>query len=356
MKIDMIGKFEHIFNKITKSNQIHEAIFFVENANDDFAWSKGYGGKELDSSMLMASITKLFTTTCVLILQQQGKLSLDDKLGKYFDKLFLSGLHVYRGKEYSFDLTIADLLFQISGLPDIFEEGKDSGKNKALEKDFSFSFDEMVKWTKELKPHFEPRTKGKAYYSDINFDILGRIIEEVNNTNLVKSYEQLIFNPLGLKNTYLPETEKAFVPTIYYKDKPLHMPQFICSCRASGGCVTTARELMIFLKSFWRGKLFDKTVFRNLSHNNRLQISMYPIRYAGGYMQVNFGLPFGVKGELLGHSGSTGSFAFYCPKSELFFVGDMNQFANPALPIRAAMQLGMVANKFNYNTCVNKIK
>ena len=216
MKNDMIEKFEHVFDKITKSKQIHEAIFFVENANDDFAWSKGYGGKELDSSMLMASITKLFTTTCVLILQQQGKLSLDDKLGKYFDKLFLSGLHVYRGKEYSFDLTIADLLFQISGLPDIFEEGKNSGKNKALENDFSFSFEEMVKWTKELKSHFEPRAKGKAYYSYINFDILGKIIEEVNNTNLVKSYEQLIFNPLGLKNTYLPETEKGFVPTIYY--------------------------------------------------------------------------------------------------------------------------------------------
>lgn len=47
------------------------------------------------------------------------------------------------------------------------------------------------------------------------------------------------------------------------------------------------------------------------------------------------------KGELLGHSGSTGSFAFYYPDKDLFIVGDLNQMDNPALQIRLAMQLAM---------------
>jgi len=48
------------------------------------------------------------------------------------------------------------------------------------------------------------------------------------------------------------------------------------------------------------------------------------------------------KGELIGYSGSTGSFAFYYPLKELFFVGDINQMAKPSLPIRLSMQLAMV--------------
>ena len=47
------------------------------------------------------------------------------------------------------------------------------------------------------------------------------------------------------------------------------------------------------------------------------------------------------KGELVGHSGSTGSFAFYFPDKDLFLVGDVNQLANPALPIRLAMRLAI---------------
>ena len=67
----------------------------------------------------MASITKLFTTTCILAMQDQGKLSLDAKIIKYFDNSVLDGLHIYKGKEYSFELTLSDLLFQVSGLPDV---------------------------------------------------------------------------------------------------------------------------------------------------------------------------------------------------------------------------------------------
>jgi len=47
------------------------------------------------------------------------------------------------------------------------------------------------------------------------------------------------------------------------------------------------------------------------------------------------------KGELLGHSGSSGSFAFYYPEKNLYIVGDLNQLDNPALPIRLVMRLAM---------------
>ena len=71
---------------------------------------------------------------------------------------------------------------------------------------------------------------------------------------------------------------------------------------------------------------------------------MGPIYYGGGYMQIPLNTLmtlFMGKGELLGHSGSTGSFAFYYPHNDLFFVGDTNQMAHPGLPIRLVMKLAM---------------
>jgi D-alanyl-D-alanine carboxypeptidase len=67
----------------------------------------------------------------------------------------------------------------------------------------------------------------------------------------------------------------------------------------------------------------------------------YPISYAGGYMRMETGYPFMAKKELLGHSGSTGSFAFYAPKQGIYYVGDVSQFASPAIPIRFVMKLAL---------------
>ncbi|MDI6720712.1 MAG: hypothetical protein QMD46_14025, partial [Methanomicrobiales archaeon] len=52
------------------------------------------------------------------------------------------------------------------------------------------------------------------------------------------------------------------------------------------------------------------------------------------------------RGELIGHSGSTGSFAFYYPLKELFFVGDLNQMGNAALPVRLSLRLAMLARSW----------
>ena len=238
----------------------------------------------------MVSITKLFTTTCILALLEQGRLSLDDKLIKYFDKSILTGLHVYEGKEYSFELTIFDLLFQVSGLPDSFEDERRTVTspvmNAIIYKDEYLTFDMTVAETKSQKPRFIPQTPSRAYYANINFDMLGEIIEKVTQRSLSDAYKQFIFQPLNLKMTYLPTDESDFIPNVYYRDKCLYRPQLIMGRRASGGCVSTAQELMVFIKAFWNGKLFDKSIFKSLSIYRRVQASKGPIRYGGGYMQI----------------------------------------------------------------------
>ena len=52
-------------------------------------------------------------------------------------------------------------------------------------------------------------------------------------------------------------------------------------------------------------------------------------------------------GDLVGHRGSTGSFAFYYPGKGLFFVGDFNQMKYPALPVGFMIQLAYQSNLFS---------
>lgn len=337
-------KFQKTFGNVTKKKVIHESVLLVENSTGDFSYSLGYGGKDVDTAIITASITKLFTATCAFILQERGKLSLDDKITKYLSKDTLRNLHIYKGQEYSNKLTLLNLLCHTSGLRDAIEEGSNESKKRGIYEDRYISFKEAILKTKETKPFFAPDRGKRAHYANINFDILGIIMETVTELTLEEVYRQLIFTPLGLKNTYLPVSENDFIPNIYYKDTGLHRPKTLKSIRASGGCISTASELMIFLKAFFKGKLFHNVDFHESSVNNRLQASMLPIHYGTGYMKISLnGLStlFMGKGELMGHSGSTGSFAFYYPEQDMFFVGDVNQMVNPATPIRLVMRLAM---------------
>ncbi len=194
-------QFEKVFDKTVASKQVHECICYIESEAGEFSWSKGYGGKEQESPFLMASITKLFTTTCIIKLLESSKLKLSDKLLRYLEPEMLEGIHVFKGTDYSAKLTVANLLFQTSGLPDWFLDGRAAYAKRMIKEDFSFSLDEVLQVTKKMKPKFPPDYPKKAYYTDINFDLLGKVIEKITALPLNEVYDNYIFKPLNLKNT-----------------------------------------------------------------------------------------------------------------------------------------------------------
>jgi len=341
MKILALEKeiIEKKFNAATRSKQIHEAVLLVENTQGDFSVNCGYGGKDIHSPFFTASVTKLFVTSCILVLREQNKLSLDNKISDYLDKNMIDGLHVYKGKDYSHSLTISDLLFQTSGLPDALFEG--GYYKRLMREDIELSFEEALEKTKTLRPRFAPNTGKKAYYSDMNFRLLCKIIEKINETSLAQAYHDCVFAPLGMSNTYLPVKSDDFIPNIYCKNEILYRPKYLTDSY-NYDLISTTVDVMRFLKAFFGGVLFPKEVFEKLSVYRPLQITMGPQYYGGGYMQIPLGsilTLFMGKGELIGHSGSTGSFAFYYPRKDLYFVGDVNQMANPALSIQLLLKL-----------------
>ena len=339
-----VKSYEDLFDKYIRTKKIFESVVLINNGTGETMFSKAYGEKTIDSPIVAASITKMFTAACIFTLIQQGyNITLNDSLLDFYEPAYLRGLHVYKGKDYSCELKISDLLYQTSGLADIYEEGKDNIKRQAIISDTFITFEKNIALTKEREAHFPPNYKANAHYADINYNILGDIIEKVTKCSLESVFEQYIFSKINMSEIYLPVSEKEYIPMVYYGDKQLYRPQFIMCSKASGGCITTTRDLMIFIQAFFRGELFDKKMLDSKQYR-KLQLSMCPIYYWSGYMRVKMGgvsTSFLGQGDLIGHSGSTGSFAFYYPNKELFFVGDFNQMKYPTLPIRFVMQLAM---------------
>lgn len=342
-------RLNNLFDTTTKSFMIHECTMHIENKEGTFIWSKEYGGRTLDSIMNMASITKLFTTTCVINLIQQGKLSLNDNLSKFFGEEILDGIHIYKGRDYSDGLTVRNLLFQNTGFPDVYAAEHNNLNRKMRHEDFHVSFEEYVRIARDNKKKFAPGTLGKAHYSDLNFEMLGKIIEKVEASSLHDAFKKYVFAPLGLQNTYLIESETDYCADMYYKNKSLHLPNLWSSLPGSGGCMSTSKETMRFLKAFFSGELFDKKIFEQLKKPATIQYAPPLGQYCGGFVRLNIsGVAsfYQLKGELIGHMGGSGTFAYYYPEKNLYLVGDVNQFSKPGLTFTLPLKIAKLANKY----------
>ncbi len=339
--------FEKVFSRLIRSKMIFECSMHIENTEGDFFWYKGYGGRKADSPIVLTSVTKLFTTTCILNLIEQGKLALQDKLSKFFASSILRGLHIYKGTDYSNKLTAGNLLFQNTGFPDVFAVGKPCINKRMVREDLYITFEDYVKLAREHKKKFPPGTAGKAHYSDLNFEMLGKIIELLEQSTLHEAYKKYVFRPLELRNTYLPEKDSDFIPRMYNKKSALYRPELIRSIPASGGCISTSNDMMKFIKGFFGGVLFDKKHFETLRRFAIIQYAPPLGQYGGGFVRLDIaGIAsmFQCKGELIGHMGATGAYAYYYPQKDLYFVGDNNQLAAPGKLFTVPLSLAKAAS------------
>ncbi|TDN96669.1 serine hydrolase domain-containing protein [Sunxiuqinia elliptica] len=331
-----------ILDKSIDKKRIFGTIFCIQH--DKFSWIGGSGNLNPDAPFFIASTTKLFITALVLNLQQKGLLKLDNRISTYLPKEVLLDLHTFEGVDYTYILTIKNLLAHTSGIPDYFQIKGPSEKSLIHQlldgNDQSWTPAEAISISKSMRPLFIPNTVGKAHYSDTNYQLLELIIEKVTGQPLAKVLNQNLFAPLQLESTYLYTDCNDSTPNLfYYKDKPLEIPQAMSSFRADGGIVSTAKELMRFLHAFFNGTFFPESQIAQLTKWNPI---FSPLQAGIGIHQFKLPWIFDPTGkipELIGHSGLSGTVAFYSPKEKLYLAGTVNQVAHPDLAFKLAIRL-----------------
>jgi D-alanyl-D-alanine carboxypeptidase len=340
--------FQTVLDKTVDSKKVFGTSFAFKK--DTLIWQGASGNLTVDQPYFIASTTKLFTTSIILKLRAEGKLSLDDKIGNYIEKSILSGLHIYKGKDYSQELTIKHLLSHTSGLPDYFQGKGTSGKsleNDLIEgNDQSWTFEKAIERTKNITPLFAPGTKGKANYSDANFQLLGKIIETITHKSYSENCNGFIIQPLGLTKTYLYQDSTDKTPkTLYYKSNELNIPKAMTSFGADGGIVSTSTDMLIFIEAFFTGKLFPSTYIDELQEWNKI---FFPMKSGIGIHLFKLPWLFNPTGAVpyfIGHSGLSGALAYYSPKENIFIVGTVNQVAHPDISFKTMIKLTQRALK-----------
>ncbi|TXE15188.1 beta-lactamase family protein [Seonamhaeicola algicola] len=280
-----------------------------------------------------ASVTKLFTATAIGFLKDQNKLNFEDKITRYLPDSLVANLHVLNDKNYSEELTIAHLLQHTSGLPDYFTDKTKNGSLNIINQllmnpNKTWSAEELIQFSKEkMTPHFVP-SKG-YHYTDTEYVLLALIIEKVSGLSLDEFFQQNIFQPLNMHSTYVnlksfPAENKLPIVKFYASQYELSSLKSLSADWGGGGLVSTTHDLIAFLKAFNTDKIVKKDT--RLAMQNWVTETK-GMEYGFGIRQVSLGELNNTESDLqlIGHSGSTASFLWYCPQLDTYISGTFNQ-------------------------------
>ncbi|HEY9486713.1 MAG TPA: serine hydrolase domain-containing protein, partial [Chryseosolibacter sp.] len=159
-------------------------------------------------------------------------------------------------------------------------------------------------------------------------------------------FRELVFDPLGLTKTYLyTDVTDRRPKTLHFKNKPLLIPRGMASFGPDGGAVSTSQEMLIFIEAFFKGFFFPENYVDELQTWNRI---FFPMQSGVGIHRFKLPWifnPFGTFPDLIGHSGLSGSLAYYSPARNLYITGTVNQVAFPDTSFRLAIKLIQQAMK-----------
>jgi len=274
-------------------------------------------------------------------LSDAGQIGLDQTVQGILGHVDLSGLHIVKGVDHGAALTVRQLLHQTSGLADYYEGDLAADLKQNIDR--SYGLDDVLRMTRVLPPQAAPDS-GKSYYSDTNYQLLGAVIETVTGQSFDQAVQTRICQPLGLTQTAVLQGADVGLP-IYHKAQVLKIPLALNSMGPDGGIISTSDEMLIFLRAFMQNRLFKPENAAQMRQWNRL---FFPLQY--GYGLMRFKLPrwmtlFRATPELIGHSGSSGAFAFYAPEPDIYLLGTFNQTDAPQRPFGFMLRVLRIAAK-----------
>ena len=180
-------KIDELLTAYSSQNKLNGSVLVAQKGK--IIYQKGFGYRnaeqkipnDVNSIFQIGSITKQITAAVIMQLQQEGKLSVKDKLSKYFTG-FANGDKI----------TIENLLTHTSGIHNYTDDTVVMKSNLAKH----YTQQEMLKLFAGYSPDFEPGTEWR--YSNSGYSILGYIIEKVEKKPYEKVVRERIFQPLSM--------------------------------------------------------------------------------------------------------------------------------------------------------------
>lgn len=259
-----------------------------------------------ETNFEIGSCTKAFTALAILKLNQEGFISLDDSVIKYFPKFKCS----FENKSY--DITIEQLLHHTSGVgTDTISLFRPDNSEEALRK--------IVTTLSGIELKHQP---GKKFeYATINYDILGAIIEQVSGLAYEDYIKDNLLNPIGMTSSYVGSGEDENASSGYkvnfYKPREYEAPVFRNNYPA-GYLVSSTKDMIKWLNYQLGNQDIQINSLLELSHKPNKEVDgMYDGYYgAGWFISPN-------KYDEIHHEGQNPNFAAFvsfCKKANTGIV------------------------------------
>jgi D-alanyl-D-alanine carboxypeptidase len=207
----------------------------------------------------IGSISKTFTAAVILQLMEEGKLALDDSIGRW----------ITPHANINGAATVRQLLNHSSGIFDYLNDDT----TQAVLIDAYFDNPNRL-WTPEeilgyvKAPNFKPGKNTR--YSNTNYVLLGMIIEQITGHSVGHEIHSRILDPLNLTNTYIPWEDTVagefahgwsigFTQTGQIDISPIPNAGALSAAWTAGGMVSTADDLARWAKALYNGNILKKS-------------------------------------------------------------------------------------------------
>ena len=246
-------------------------------------YARGYGMADLEhdvkispaSVFHVASVSKQFTAAAVLMLADEGRLSLDDEVRK----------HVPQLPDFGVPITIRHLLHHTSGLRDQWDLLGIAGWRYSL--DLITDGDVMAVLSRQKNLNFAPGSK--HLYSNTGFTLLAQIVKNVSGQSFRTFTRDRIFVPLGMTHTHFRDNHAEIVKDIAYGYRrtgdgfELSIPNF--DTVGATSLLTTAEDLARWDENFYSHSLGGAALAAQLEEPGQLNDGT-KLNYAGG-LEIN---------------------------------------------------------------------
>ncbi len=292
---------------IITSNKYRGTVYVKIGNALEYIGTNGFSDKDkhtknsTDTCFRIASLTKQFTAVAVMQLVEDGKISLDDTIDKYFPSY-----------KYGKKITVKNLLTMTSGIKDYINKDGDTDTEAYTESQIDFKVSkknsakenkkEIMDWIFDQKLNFEPDEK--YMYSNSAYFLLGDIIEQVSETSYEKYIKENILKPSGMMNTGFESTDKLAVgyQDIYDNAWTLY-PGVGYSAT---GLISNVPDLLKWVDALCTNKLISEKSFKEMT-----------TPYKGNY---GYGFVVSKDSNMISHTGKIDKY-----NAALAFTKDENQ-------------------------------
>lgn len=317
-KSDQAFKLDVIIENYLEQNNIPSAeVLVTRNGQTEYHRAFGFSDlflgdlRQTDQPFRIASISKTFTALRILQMHDETLVDLDDPVSGFFPDFPNSDI-----------ITIRHLLNMNAGIPDFadhrfLEEWHDDPF-------MEFSMEKAVEMSAE-KADFFKNPGQEVIYSNINYTLLGLIIEQASNNSVQNEFNDNIFSELNLESTLY--TSNTFLPGRlrgYSWDSTREIFIDITDLNpvvpnTGGAVISTMSDLRIFGEALYKGTL--------LSQETHWE-QMKALSFSEGPEWIRYGLGILDMGGFWGHNGTIFGFSsemYYFPPEDAMIIINVNR-------------------------------